>query len=147
MKTAARMTRAAAVKRSGLQVEDDENVPDKLADETVVAIVKVPLTAAVAPAAVFVNMKEALEPPATTSSSASVSSMMISILFLLVNPWLMTCEDNYKAKVLHITNPQCMLTNRRDATANFNVNSFCRICGRSLREPLPASLGERRGGN
>jgi hypothetical protein len=77
------MIRAAAMKRSGLQVEDDENVPDKLADEAVVAIAKVPLTDAVVPDAVFVKEKEAVpEPPATASSSASVSSIMISILFL-----------------------------------------------------------------
>jgi hypothetical protein len=36
MKTAARVTRAAAVKRSGFQVEDDENDPEWLADEAVV---------------------------------------------------------------------------------------------------------------
>jgi hypothetical protein len=36
IKAAARMTRAAAVKRSGLQVEDDVNIPDWLADEAVV---------------------------------------------------------------------------------------------------------------
>jgi hypothetical protein len=36
MRKAARMTRAAE-KRSGLQVEDEENDPDWLADEAVVA--------------------------------------------------------------------------------------------------------------
>jgi hypothetical protein len=46
MKTAARMTRAAAVKRSGLRVEDEKNNPDRLAEVVVVAIVKVPLTVA-----------------------------------------------------------------------------------------------------
>ena len=69
MKTAARVTRAAVVKRSGLQVEDDENVPDKLADEAVVAMVKVPLTAAVVPDAETLVLNEAVpEPPATSLS-------------------------------------------------------------------------------
>jgi hypothetical protein len=89
MKTAARMTRAAAVKRSGLQVEDDENIPDKLADEAVVWIVTVPLVVAVVPDAVSVKEKVTdPEPPATASSSASVSSIKISILFLLADPWV-----------------------------------------------------------
>jgi hypothetical protein len=79
------MIRAAAMKRSGLQVEDEENDPDRLADEAVVAIDRVPLTAAVVPDAEAVMLKDALpEPPATASSSASVSSIMISIIPLLV---------------------------------------------------------------
>ena len=79
--TAARMIRAAAMKRSGLQVEDEENDPDRLADEAVVAIVRVPLTAALVPDAEPVKLKDAdPEPPATASSSASVSSIMISII-------------------------------------------------------------------
>jgi hypothetical protein len=56
-------------KRSGLQVEDEENDPDRLADEAVEAIDKVPLTAAVVPDALFVKLKDALpEPPATSLS-------------------------------------------------------------------------------
>jgi hypothetical protein len=83
--TAARIIRSAAMKRRGLQVEDEENVPDSLADEAVVAIVRVPLTAAVVPDDVFVKLKDAVPtPPATASSSASVSSIMISIILLLV---------------------------------------------------------------
>jgi hypothetical protein len=83
MKEAARIIRAAAMKRSGLQVEDDENVPDRLDEEAVVWIIRVPLVLAVVPDAVSVNEKDAVpEPPATASSSASVSSIMISILFL-----------------------------------------------------------------
>jgi hypothetical protein len=83
------------------------NDPSKLADEGVVAISRwKTLATAEVPDAVFVKEKDAVpEPPATASSSASVSSIMISILFLLVNPWLMTCEDNYKAKAFHIMNP------------------------------------------
>jgi hypothetical protein len=89
------MTRAAAVKRSRLQTESDsdENDPDKLADETVVAIPKVPLIVEKGADAVTVKLKVAVPtPPTTASSSASVSSIMVSILFLLVNPWLMTYE-------------------------------------------------------
>jgi hypothetical protein len=75
------MIRAAAMKRSGLQVEDEENVPDRLADEAVVAILRVPLTAALVPDDEPVKLKDAdPEPPATASSSASVSSIMISII-------------------------------------------------------------------
>jgi len=49
-------------------VEDDENVPDRLADDAVVWTVKVPLTAAVVPDAVSAESeKEAVpEPPATS---------------------------------------------------------------------------------
>jgi hypothetical protein len=62
------------------QVEEDENVPDRLADDAVVWIVKVPLTVAVVPDAVSVTEKDAVpEPPATASSSASVSSIIISM--------------------------------------------------------------------
>jgi hypothetical protein len=83
------MTRAAAVKRSGFQVEVDENVPDALADEVVVAIAKVPVTVASVPDAVPAKLKVTVPtPPATASSSASVSSIMISISFLLANPWV-----------------------------------------------------------
>jgi hypothetical protein len=67
-----------------LQVEDEENDPDKAAEEAVLAIVRVPLTAAVVPDAEFVKLNEAdPEPPATSLSSASVSSIRISILPLL----------------------------------------------------------------
>jgi hypothetical protein len=79
------MIRAAAMKRSGLQVEDEENDPDRRADEAVVAIVRVPLTAALVPDDEFVKLKDAVpEPPATASSSASVSSITSSIIPLLV---------------------------------------------------------------
>ena len=68
MSKAARMTRAAQ-NSSWLQVEDDENDPDRLADEAVEATDKVPLTAAVVPDALFVRLKDALpEPPATSLS-------------------------------------------------------------------------------
>jgi hypothetical protein len=71
-------------KRSGLQVEDEENDPDRRADEAVVAIVRVPLTAVTVPDAVSVKLKDAVpEPPATSLSSASVSSIMISMFSLL----------------------------------------------------------------
>jgi hypothetical protein len=76
------------VKRSGLQVEDEENAPTMTADEAVVSkCSKVPLTVATVPDAVSVKLKDAVpEPPATSLSCSSVSSIMISILFLLVNP-------------------------------------------------------------
>ena len=68
MRKAARTTRAAQ-NSSWRQVEDDENDPDRLADEAVEAIDKVPLTAAVVPDALFVKLKDALpEPPATSLS-------------------------------------------------------------------------------
>jgi hypothetical protein len=68
MRKAARMTRAAQ-NSSWRQVEDDENDPDRLADEAVEAIDKVPLTAAVVPDALPVKVKDALpEPPATSLS-------------------------------------------------------------------------------
>jgi hypothetical protein len=77
------MTRAAK-KRSGLQVEDEEAVTDRLADEAVVAIVTVPATVAVVPDAVSVRLRVAdPAPPETASSSASVSSIMISMFSLL----------------------------------------------------------------
>jgi hypothetical protein len=63
LKTAARMIRAAAVKRSGLQDEDDENSPDKLADEAVVVILKVPLTVAVVPDAESAERVKVADPP------------------------------------------------------------------------------------
>jgi len=49
-------------------VEDDENDPDRLADDAVVEIAKVPLTVAVVPDAVSAgSVKEAdPEPPATS---------------------------------------------------------------------------------
>ena len=70
---AARIIHAAAMKRSGLQVEDEENDPDRLADEAVVVILRVPLTVAVVPDAESAGrVKDAVpEPPATASSSAS----------------------------------------------------------------------------
>jgi len=60
---------------------DNESDPDKLAEEAVVAMVKVPLTAAVVPDALLLKLKDAGPPlpPATASISASVSSMMISM--------------------------------------------------------------------
>jgi hypothetical protein len=77
------MTRAAAVKRSRLQTESDsdDNDPDKLADETVVAIFTLPLIVEKGADAVTAKSKVAVPtPPVTASSSASVSSIMISIL-------------------------------------------------------------------
>jgi len=70
---------------NGLQVEDDEKVPDIEAEEAVVRIVKVPVTAAVVPDAVSVTPNVAdPTPPATSLSSASVSSIKISTLPLLM---------------------------------------------------------------
>jgi hypothetical protein len=75
--------RAAAMKHSRLQVEDELNDPDRLAEEAVVAIVKVPLTVAVVPDAEFEKLKVAdPAPPLIWSSSVSVSSIMISICIL-----------------------------------------------------------------
>lgn len=81
-----------------LQVEDDKNDPDRLADEAVVVIVTVPRTIALIPDAVFVaekfadpappvtdSKKEMVDtaPPETWSSSASVSSINVSTRVLL----------------------------------------------------------------
>jgi hypothetical protein len=98
------MTRAAAVKRSWLQTVSlsEKNDPDKLADETVVATFKMPVTVEKGADAVTETSKVAVPtPPATTSSSASVSSNMISILLLLINSRL--CEGD--CKVLFLMNP------------------------------------------
>ena len=82
---AARETPRRRHEDNELQVEDDENIPEALADEAVVAIVRVPLTAAVVPDAEFETVNEAdPEPPATSLSSASLSSIKISILPLLL---------------------------------------------------------------
>jgi hypothetical protein len=71
-----------------VQVEDEENDPDRLADEAVVAIFKVPLTVALVPDALPVKVKDAdPEPPATSLSSASVSSIMISIFYAPSHSW------------------------------------------------------------
>jgi len=71
-----------------VQVEDEENDPDWLADEAVVLCVKVPLTSAVVPDAVFVKLKDAVpEPPATSLSSSVVSSIMISIFYAPSHSW------------------------------------------------------------
>jgi hypothetical protein len=103
------VTRAAAVKRGRLQTESDsdENDPDKLADETVVAIFTLPLIVEKGADAVTVKPRVAVPtPPATASSSASVSSIMISIFPPSQTCRLMIGEAtiNYKANVLHITN-------------------------------------------
>jgi hypothetical protein len=61
-------------------VEEEEKEPDWLAEDAVVICVSVPVTVAVVPDAEFVKLKEAdPAPPATASSSASVSSMVISM--------------------------------------------------------------------
>jgi hypothetical protein len=61
-------------------------VADKEADEAVVAVVTAPLTVAVVPDAVAEPLKDAdPAPPEIASSSASVSSIMISISYLLAN--------------------------------------------------------------
>jgi hypothetical protein len=58
-------------------------VPDRLADDAVVAIVPVPLTVAVVPDAVAERAKLAdPAPPLIRSSSVSLSSMMISMRIL-----------------------------------------------------------------
>jgi len=63
--------------------EDEENVPDWLAEEAVVLWVRVPITLAVVPEAVLVKEKEAdPAPPLTASISAWVSSIMMSIASL-----------------------------------------------------------------
>ena len=77
--------------KNELQLEDEENAPDNEAEEAVVAMVKVPLTAAVVPDAVFEKVKVAdPAPPATRPSSASVSSIKISTLALLmkIDGWM-----------------------------------------------------------
>jgi hypothetical protein len=83
---------------NGLQVEDDEKVPDIEAEEAVVRIVKVPVTAAVVPDAVSVTPNVAdPTPPATSLSSASVSSIKISTL-----PLLMKIDGRIRAQVLNL---------------------------------------------
>jgi len=80
MGMAAQVIHTAALKHGWPQVEDEENVPDRLAEEAVVRMVRVPATVAVVPDAVFVKLKLAdPAPPATASSSVSVNSIMISI--------------------------------------------------------------------
>jgi len=75
--------RAAARKHDQLQVEDEETVPDRLAVDAVVAIVAVPVTVAVVPDAVAETAKLAdPAPPLIRSSSASLSSIMISMRIL-----------------------------------------------------------------
>jgi hypothetical protein len=52
-------------------VEEEENDPERLAEEAVVRMVKVPDTTAFVPEAVFVKLKEASpRPPLTASISA-----------------------------------------------------------------------------
>ena len=78
--------RAAARKSGQRQVEDEEMVPDRLADDAVVAIVPVPLTVAVVPDAVAARAKLAdPAPPLICLSSVSLSSMMISMHILHTN--------------------------------------------------------------
>jgi hypothetical protein len=75
--------RAAARKYGQLQVEDEEMVPDRRADDAVVAIIPVPATVAVVPDAVAERAKLAdPAPPLIRSSSVSLSSMMISMRML-----------------------------------------------------------------
>ena len=52
-----------------LQDEDDEKVPERLADDTVVAIVKVPDIVAVLPDAVTLPLNETVPTPPATSLS------------------------------------------------------------------------------
>jgi hypothetical protein len=67
-------------------LKDEENDPDWLADEAVVLWVTLLVTVAVVPDAVFVSVQDAdPEPPATSLSSDSVSSIKISIILLLVH--------------------------------------------------------------
>jgi len=65
---AARKIRAAAITNE-LQDEDDEKVPERLADDTVVAIVKVPDIVAVLPDAVTLPLNETVPTPPATSLS------------------------------------------------------------------------------
>jgi hypothetical protein len=78
---AARETPRRRHEDNEVQVEDDVKVPEWLADEAVVAWARVPVTDAVVPDAEFekVNVADP-EPPATSLSSASLSSIKISIL-------------------------------------------------------------------
>jgi hypothetical protein len=110
VRKAAQMTRAAE-KCSGLQVEDEENVPDCLADEAVVSWVKVPDTAAVVPDALFVKLKDALpEPPATSLSWASVSSITISMFYSPNLSWVEQGEEQLKGEnALHAKPRSTML--------------------------------------
>jgi hypothetical protein len=63
-----------------LQVEDEETVADRRADDAVVAMVAVPDTVAVVPDAVAERDKLAdPAPPLIRSSSVSLSSMMNSM--------------------------------------------------------------------
>ena len=80
------MTRAGGA----VQLEDELNSPDCDAELAVVLWVRVPVTVAVVPDAVFLNSKRAdPAPPATASSSVSLSSMRISAirlsLLLMIN--------------------------------------------------------------
>jgi hypothetical protein len=88
-------------KLSGLQVEDEENDPDRLPDEAVEVTLRVPLTVAVVPDAVSAERVKVAdpEPPATSLSSASVSSITISIFSLLNSRWLMA-RGNLRLKIL-----------------------------------------------
>jgi len=71
------MTRA----RCSVQVEEEEKVPDREAELAVVATRRVPETVAVVPDAVLVKEKDADPvPPATWSSSPSLSSIVISVM-------------------------------------------------------------------
>jgi hypothetical protein len=69
----------------GAVQEDDEEIDAvSEADDTVVAIVTVPLTVALAPDAVAEPLKLAIPtPPEIASSCSSVSSIKNSIMFLL----------------------------------------------------------------
>ena len=67
--------------KKALQLEDDESDADRLDDDAVVAIFPVPLVVALVPDAVAERLRLAdPAPPATASSSSSVSSMKISIV-------------------------------------------------------------------
>jgi len=68
-------------------VEDEENVPDWLAEEAVVVWVSLPDTVAVVPEAVLVKEKEAdPAPPLTASISVWDSSIITSMASLLCRP-------------------------------------------------------------
>jgi hypothetical protein len=85
-------TRAAILRLTCAYVEDEENVPDWLAEDAVVDWVSVPLTVAVVPDAVFVMLKLASpRPPATKSSSDSLSSIRTCIRYSSSRGWTRIC--------------------------------------------------------
>jgi hypothetical protein len=84
-----------------------------------VAIVKVPLTAVTVPDAVSVKLKDAVpEPPATSLSSASVSSIMISMFSLLASQLrLISARTTSGRKCSAWQTSQCTVNHHAGASA------------------------------